>query len=724
MAGGCATMPVKTAWSVRLRMAMPNDVNLMNSKKSIPSARILAAAACFAALAIPAATVDHVIQVSLDGLGGIYLQEYVTTTPEEFPNFVRLMEQGAYTFNARCDYDYSETVPNHVTMFTARPVSQPEGFPDTSHHGYDSNFPGGGDTIHANGNPNVAYKASMFDVAHDHGLSTAFHASKTRLEICNRSYNEFNGALDLTGEDNGRDKIDAAFVTNTSGDSITNEVNVLIEDLLGESPTRYSFIHIAEPDLTGHGTGWGSASWRNIVRLVDAQLGRILDAIETQPALQGNTALIITADHGGGGVNPSGHTEAFHILNYTIPFFLVAPGVPGGSDLYSLLGNRGDPGTNRTDYTTVPQPIRDGDASNLALALLGLPPIPDSFMIPDYLGGGVTLTTALTNGFLQISWSDSTSSFRLERSDSIDSSAVWTRIDSGIASDGIDHTYQADLATGGSSGFFRLRGLGFSVSRQPESQLLHAGTSAQLSVETMSDTELTFQWFKDGAPLDGATNAQLELGLIEAADAGDYWVEIGDGEDTIVSATATVTVLFNPVITRQPESQAVTQGATVQFEVEAEGAPPLGYQWRKDGIDLSEATETTLTITNVTLAEQGAYTVVVTDQNGSATSDPAQLDVIVPLLILEPPQSVTNQVGATVTFSVTVQGNPPPFTYVWRKFPSMTFAPIVTDERTSTLTLTNIQPSDASIYIVNISNETNPTGVTTSLNTRLVVVEP
>ena len=208
---------------------------------------------------------------------------------------------------------------------------RPADAPITANHGYNNNFPGAADTFHNSGNTNVPYKASFFDVAHDHGLSTALYTGKTRLAICERSYNEVNGAFDLFGEDDGRDKIDFAAVADVSGANISNEVNSLVLDLGRTTPKRYSFIHIAEPDLTGHASGWGSANWSNAVRMVDVQLGRILDAINANSVLAGETALIIAADHGGGGVTLNGHTESYQITNYTIPFFLWGSRVPAGA---------------------------------------------------------------------------------------------------------------------------------------------------------------------------------------------------------------------------------------------------------------------------------------------------------------------------------------------------------------------------------------------------------
>lgn len=335
-----------------------------------------------AQLTVQSRPITHIVHMSLDGLGSFYLQSYIAAAPSQFPNFVRLMTEGAYTFNARCDFDVSETIPNHACMLTGRPVLQPAGFPNTVHHGYNNNFPGAGDTFHISGNPNVPYKASFFDVAHDYGLTTAFYASKTRLAICDRSYNATNGAPDLVLPDNGRDKIDFASVLDLSGAAIAGEMDGVIANLTSTTPTNYSFVHLSEPDLTGHASGWRSANFSNAVRMVDAQLGRVFTAIANNPVLSNHTAFIVTADHGGGGVSANGHTEAFHITNYTIPFFLWGPRIPAGVDIYTLFSNRGDPGTNRADYSFDPQPLRNADGGNLGLALLGLQSIPGSFFVP------------------------------------------------------------------------------------------------------------------------------------------------------------------------------------------------------------------------------------------------------------------------------------------------------------------------------------------------------
>lgn len=149
-------------------------------------------------------TVNHVIHVSIDGLNATTLQSLIENDGSgAYLNFKRLVDEGSYTFNARTDYDYTNTIPNHTSMLTGRPAAQPNGMADTVHHGYTYNLePSVTDTLHNKGNPNLPYIASVFDVVHDNGLGTALYASKSKLVIYELSYNSSNGAADIVGEDN------------------------------------------------------------------------------------------------------------------------------------------------------------------------------------------------------------------------------------------------------------------------------------------------------------------------------------------------------------------------------------------------------------------------------------------------------------------------------------------------------------------------------------------
>jgi hypothetical protein len=120
-----------------------------------------------------------------------------------------------------------------------------------------------------------------------------------------------------------------------------------------------------------------------------------------------------------------------------------------------------------------------------------------------------------------------------------------------------------------------------------------------------------------------------------------------------------------PTITSQPQSLALALGQNAQFTVQATGATPLSYQWRKGGTALVGATGASYSITVVQASDAGAYTVVVANPAGSVTSQVATLTVWRPPAITSQPQSLTNYADSTACFEVTADGTAP-LTYQWR----------------------------------------------------------
>ncbi|HUR58538.1 MAG TPA: MBG domain-containing protein, partial [Opitutaceae bacterium] len=83
-----------------------------------------------------------------------------------------------------------------------------------------------------------------------------------------------------------------------------------------------------------------------------------------------------------------------------------------------------------------------------------------------------------------------------------------------------------------------------------------------------------------------------------------------------------------PQISIQPSPQTATVGDSVTFSVTATGNSALTYQWRKGGVALPSATNSSYTINNITSANAGNYDVIVTDSLASVTSSPAALVVV------------------------------------------------------------------------------------------------
>ena len=304
----------------------------------------------------PPVDVEHVVLVSIDGLNP---KAITMLGPSGAPTFYRLMAEGASTLNARTTVERTQTLPNHASIATGRRVALPGG------HGVTFNEDPGG-TIHGAAGE---YVASVFDVVHDNGGSTALMAGKDKFAFYDRSWAATTGAPDTTGADDGRDKIDSYL----KASAVTTTTTIIGE--LDTAPRDFTFVHFHETDTAGHASGWLSPEYLAAVATADAQVDRLLDSIAADPELAANTVVIVSTDHGGIGVI---HSDVTLADNYTVPVFVWGAGIDVGADLYALNPDRTDPGTTQPAYAAPLQPIRTGELANLVTDLLGLVPVPAS----------------------------------------------------------------------------------------------------------------------------------------------------------------------------------------------------------------------------------------------------------------------------------------------------------------------------------------------------------
>ena len=95
----------------------------------------------------------------------------------------------------------------------------------------------------------------------------------------------------------------------------------------------------------------------------------------------------------------------------------------------------------------------------------------------------------------------------------------------------------------------------------------------------------------------------------------------------IYNAAGAGKCVTGPIILAQPGSQTNTAGDTVTFSVRVGGPTPFGYQWRFNVTNLPGATASSLTLANVQAAQQGTYSVLITNPVGSTLSSNAYLIV-------------------------------------------------------------------------------------------------
>jgi len=291
------------------------------------------------------AKVNHVVLVSFDGLR----PDAISKFENRLPHFHRLITEGAYTFNARNDTDYTVTIPNHTCMLTSRRVSGPGGHGITLNKDTDL-------TVHQIKGENVA---SVFDGVRQQGLTSTMDASKLKFEIFAKSF-----------------PIDAVHLTDQNdGETMTYALRALAE----AKPPSFLFVHFAGTDFTGHHEGWditAASPYMKAVMVLDDYLAQLMRAIEALNEKGDSAVLIVTTDHGGVGKD---HANPRDKRNYTIPFMVWGATIARGKDLYALnSAGRINPGSKQISWDAVKQPVRNGEAANCALHLLGLECVPKS----------------------------------------------------------------------------------------------------------------------------------------------------------------------------------------------------------------------------------------------------------------------------------------------------------------------------------------------------------
>jgi hypothetical protein len=165
--------------------------------------------------------------------------------------------------------------------------------------------------------------------------------------------------------------------------------------------------------------------------------------------------------------------------------------------------------------------------------------------------------------------------------------------------------------------------------------------------------------------------------------------------------------LVGPVFfAQQPVSQKVAPGNNVTFQASVIGTPPFSYQWQRNGNVITGATPSTLTLTNVQLADSAEYQVAVANGFGAVTSAPATLVVLVKPVLVEQPQSQTVVAGDDVTLSVSAFGTVP-MNFSWR-LNGAVMTNILLNQTNCSLVLRQVRTNQAGTYQVGITNLAGP----------------
>jgi uncharacterized repeat protein (TIGR01451 family) len=241
-----------------------------------------------------------------------------------------------------------------------------------------------------------------------------------------------------------------------------------------------------------------------------------------------------------------------------------------------------------------------------------------------------------------------------------------------------------------------------------------------------------------GACAQTTETVNCDLGTLPSLSQATVTVVVSPRSEGFVTNQATVTaqepestpynnattMVAVAAVTLQPSSLEVVENTDATFSiVGGADCPNSSFQWQVNGLNLPNATNATLLLTNVSAADDGDYRVVVVNGAGMFASAPAPLTVLFLPRVVTSPQSQTVVAGEDVTFDVTASGSLP-MTYEWRRLST----PLVTNTvfaLSDSFTLFKVAPSqDGERYRVILRNAARPTGVASSYATLMVLTPP
>lgn len=167
------------------------------------------------------------------------------------------------------------------------------------------------------------------------------------------------------------------------------------------------------------------------------------------------------------------------------------------------------------------------------------------------------------------------------------------------------------------------------LTSSPVVQTVLTGGTAIFAATATGTPPLAYRWRFGGNDVVGKTSNSLILSNIQPFQAGDYWIVVTNIAGTTTNVVGTLVVPSPPGITVQPLSITVVRGNSARFSVGIAGSPPLSLAWLRDGIPISGANSSNLTLSSVQSTDSGArFSCLITNIAGSILSQTALLTVL------------------------------------------------------------------------------------------------
>lgn len=204
-----------------------------------------------------------------------------------------------------------------------------------------------------------------------------------------------------------------------------------------------------------------------------------------------------------------------------------------------------------------------------------------------------------------------------------------------------------------------------SITEQPTAKTVAVDSNAIFSV-LANGSDISYQWYKNGAIINDETSYQLNLLACQFDDSGSlYHCNISNSISDTATDTVQLHVLKVPTIESEPETQVKAKDSSVTFSVIAGGSGPFMYQWLENGNPIDGESSSSYSRNSLTMADNGKqFICIVSNAIGSITSVSALLTVAEAPIITDQSNSMSKTSGATAEFFITATGTGPLF-YQW-----------------------------------------------------------
>lgn len=178
------------------------------------------------------------------------------------------------------------------------------------------------------------------------------------------------------------------------------------------------------------------------------------------------------------------------------------------------------------------------------------------------------------------------------------------------------------------------------ITTHPQTQSIVLGSNVTFTVAATGSGPFTYQWRRNGLPLNGAINASYTITGAQTNQTGSYDVLVGNALASVFSSNAALTVLPPFSVSPQPVGQSANVGNSATLTAGAVGlgafTGPFNFQWTFNGSLLAGQTGSSLALTSLQLTNSGNYACVVGSPLGSITSTNALLTVFNPFTVAPP----------------------------------------------------------------------------------------